>query len=524
MDIKQRLIINSLYNVAGRGFSMLIGFFLIPFMVGKLGTERYAIIPVVMYSIIPFLEIFTSGIATSVGRYVTFHQARHEIEEANRYFNTSFFMLLSMCALATLPILGLSYYFPEIFGAAQGRETNSQWTMLLAGVAFLITGVSGTFGVGMYYRERFGLRNLFYVAGLLARAGTIVLLFNLVGPNAAYVALGMVAAAVIQGVANWATAYRMLPGLRTSWRFFSREKMKDVFGFSFYLLISRISFLLFVRTDYLLINWLIAKKEVTVYSLGAYWALLLRGLAETAVYALGPLVTTLFATGQHARIRRIFLRGTRVMCLVFSPICIFLCVLGVPFMTAWVGRVKGMHPALLREAVWVLWVMVLPLVLNLSVTPAFPMFVSTGHVRVVAFVTLAAAVANIVLSIWLAIGLHLGILGIALGSAICLTAKNAAFVPVYMCRLCNARLRDFFRVFPGPVAACLPGAAFGILIQYLTDINSWAGVILVGSACMVSYGLIVFFWCLSKEEKTELYTILSQVRGIFSREKKSKGE
>ncbi len=520
MGAKQKLIVNSLYNVAGRGFSMLIAFFLIPFMIGKLGKERYAIIPLVMYSIIPFLEIFTSGIATSVGRYVILHHARGEINEANQYFNTSFFMLLCTCAVACLPILGLSLYFPEIFGAAQGRETNSQLTMLLAGVAFLITGVSSPFGVGMYYRERFDLRNLFYVGGLLARAATIVILFKWVGANAAYVALGMVAAAAVQGAANLATAYRMLPGLRTSWRLFSREKMKDVFGFSFYLLISRISFLLFVRTDYLLINWLIAKKEVTVYSLGAYWALLLRGLAETVVYALGPRVTTLYATGQLDRIRQIFLRGTRVMCLIFCPVCVFLCVLGAPFMTAWVGRVKDMDALSVRQSVWVLWIMVLPLVLNLSVTPAFPMFISMGRVRVVALVTFMAAVANIGLSIWLAVGLRLGIVGIALGSAICLTAKNAAFVPWYICRLCKVSIRDFFRIFPGPIAACLPGAAVGILIQYVADINNWAALILVGAACTASYGLIVYLWCLSDEERAELVGILSQARGVLSREGK----
>jgi len=524
VDTRERVIFNSLCNVAGRGFSVLVALFLIPFMLGKLGPEAYAIIPLIMYSIVPFLEVFTSGVATSVGRYVTLHQARHETDEANRYFNTSFFILLGLCAVASVPIVALSYYFPEIFKVKPAWARSSQWTMLLAGVGFIITGVSSPFGAGMYFRQRFDLRSIFFAIGILARAGTIVLLFSVIGANTAYVALGMVVAATIQGVANLITGYRMLPGLKTSWRFFSREKLRDVSGFSFYLLISRVSLLLFAYTDYVLIVWLIGKEGVTVYSLGAQWWRLMRGFAITAVYALGPLATTLYATAQHDRIRSIFLKGSRVMVLLVCPVAVFLCVLAQPFMTAWVGGIEGIGPHAVRQAVRVLWVLVLPLVINLSVMPAFPMFTAMGRVRTVAFVTLAAAILNIAVSIWLAVGLGLGILGIALGSSICLLAKNTAFIPWYVCRICNARLKDFYRIFPRPVAACVPGVAFAILIQYFTNITNWPAIILVGMVCMASYFLIVYLWCLTDQEKAELSEIWSQFRKMLSRKKGAGGE
>jgi len=515
VDTKTRVIVNSLCNVTGFIVSMVVALLLTPYMIARLGPKAFGIITLIMSSILPFLEIFKGGISTSVGRYVTLHHARHEIEEANRYFNTSFFTLLGLCVLASLPILVLSYFFPAIFDVRGVWRGPSQWTMLLAGVGFIITAASSPFGVGLYYRQRFDLRNAFDVGATLAKAGTIVLLFSVAGPNTIYVSIGVVVAASIHGAANVGTAYRMLPGLRTSWRLFSRDKLRDVTAFSFYLVVSQLSVILFLSTDYILINWLISKEAITVYNLGAVWAPRMRSLLGAAVYVLGPLITILDATNQVARIRQIFVQGSRVMLLMLAPATIFFCVLAKPFMVAWVGRI---YPEAVDPAVRVLWVMVLPLVINLSVMPAFTMFTAMGRVRLVAIVTLGAAVANIGLSIWLAVGVGLGILGIALGSSICLVAKNAVFTPWYMCRLCGASLGGFYRLFPGPLAACLPGAGFAILIQYVADIRNWPAVILVGMLCVLSYLLIVYLWYLTDEEKAQLAAAWTRVRRAFARE------
>jgi len=516
MDVKQRVIINSACNVAGRLVSVAVGLFLVPFMLKRLGPEAFGVIPLIMSSVLPFFDVFTTGISTSVGRYVTLHQARQETEEANRYFNTSFFAALGVCAVAVLPIVGLSHYFPSIFNVEKGWETRSQWTMLVAGLGFLITAASSPYGVGMYYRQRFDIRGAFVVTGTLMRAGTIVLLFSLIGANTVYVAVGVVVAAAVQGAAYVATAYRMLPGLRTSWSFFSRDKLRDVSAFSFFSIVSRLSIVLFVSTDYLLINWFLGQQFVTVYDLGARWVRLLRGFMGAAVFVLAPLVTILDATAQLDRIRQIFFRVTRVMLVIVCPAAIFFCVLAKPFMSLWVG---GIYPEGVEPAVRVLWVMVLPLVVNLSVLHALVMFPAMGRVRLVAFVTLGAAIANIGLSIWLAVGLRMGVLGIALGSTVCLLAKNAAFTPWYMCRLCHARVSRFYRLFLGPIAACLPGAAFGILIQYLADINTWPALFLVGLGCLLSYLPIVYLWYLNDAEKAELSAGWARVRSVLGRER-----
>jgi membrane protein EpsK len=521
VDTKLRVIVNSVCNVTGRVVSVIIGLFLTPFMLKRLGPKAFGIIPLIMSSVLPFLDIFTAGVSASVGRYVTFHHARKETEEANRYFNTSFFALLGLCALASLPILILSYYFPSIFRVKTGWETRSQWTMLVAGVGFIVNAASAAYGVGLYYRQRFDLSSAFEVTAALARAGTIVLLFSLVGANTVYVSVGMIVGASIIGVTNVATAYRMLPGLRTSWRFFSSDKLKDVSAFSFFLVISLLGARLLVSTDYMLINWLIGEEAVTVYNLGARWALLLKWFLGAGVFVLGPLVTIWDATDRLDHIRDVFLRGARLAFLTLAPLTLFTCVLAKPFLRVWIGNI---YPEAVEPAVQVLWVMVLPLVINLSVVHALVMFNAMGRVRLIALVTLAAALANIGLSIWLAVGLKLGILGIALGSTICLLAKNAAFTPWYMCRLCRTSLRHFYRLLPAPIVACLPGTAAGILIQYVTDINNWGAIILVGIGCFMSYLPIMYLWCLTDEERAALSAGWARIRAALGRRQEQNGE
>ncbi len=516
MDTKFRVITNSLWNVAGRAVFLIVGLFLTPFMLGRLGGDAYGVMILVM-SVLPFLDIFTVEIATSVGRYVTFYQARNEIDEANRYFNTSFFAALALCGIASLPIAFLTICFPRIFDV-RGWERASQWTMLLGAVSFIVTAVTGPFAVGLYFRQKFRLRNIFDVTALFARTGTIVLLLSLASPSPSYVAIGMIVAALIQGAANVATAFRTLPGLHISSQLFSAKKLREVTAFSFYLMISRISVYLFLSTDYILINLLFGKKWVTVYNMGAQWVPQLRNFVMAAVFVVGPLVTILDATDERERIRSIFLRGSRALLLILCPVAFFSCALVKPFMALWVGRqLTRVSPAAIIESVKVFWVLMLPLVVNLSVSPAFTMFTAMGRVKTVALVTLVAAVSNVFLSIWFASGLGLGIVGIALGSTVCLSAKNAAFVPWYVGRLCKATARDFYRLFPGPLLASLPGTLFAVLIQYVIDIKSWLPLILVGGCCLLSYLVIVYLWCLTDQEKQELFSIWSRIRAALRR-------
>ncbi len=519
MDVKSNVIVNAAWNVAGRFAIMLVGMFLTPFIIGGTGAKAAGIVTLIVYSVLPYLEIFAGGIATSVGRYVTLHQARGETDEANRYFNTSLFTLVGLCAVASLPILLLSLYFPQIFNVEKGLGSASRWTMLLASVGFVLTAISSPFGVGLYYRQRFDLRNVFDVTASLAKAGTVVLLFSFVQPSVVYVGVGMVVAASIQALVNVVTAYRMVPGLQTSSRLFSRDKLRDVSEFSFYLVVSRVSMLLLVSTDNILINWLYGQAAVTTYNLGAVWFLQLRGFVMAAAFVLGPLVTILDATSQYDRIRAVFLRGTRLMVLILCPIVVFFCALGKPFMHAWMHRA---YRGDLQPAVHVLWTLLLPSVITLSVMPAFTMFTAMGRVRAMALVTFAVAVANVGFSIWLAKGVGLGILGIALGTIISLFLKNTAFIPWYMCRLCNARLRDFFRVFPAPIVATFPGAAFAILIQRAVNINNWFAILGVGMVSFLSYCVVVYLWCLREEDKRELFAVWSQIRKAFSREQNVK--
>lgn len=114
--------------------------------------------------------------------------------------------------------------------------------------------------------------------------------------------------------------------------------------------------------------------------------------------------------------------------------------------------------------------------------------------RPLAIALLIEGVANLALSIMLV--RPFGIVGDAVSTAIPLPCTSLLFLPCYLCRLLEVRVRDFIRqAYVLPVALCGPLVAVLLIIRYLFRAHNVAQLLLQipagGIACAT--GLLWFF-------------------------------
>src|SRR5512140_3867590 len=92
----RRFLVGVLWNWAGVVLNIVIGLAISPYILHKLGPERYGIWALV-FSLVEYLWFFDLGFNTSVTQFVAKYRARNEPDQINRVINTG---LLYFCAVA----------------------------------------------------------------------------------------------------------------------------------------------------------------------------------------------------------------------------------------------------------------------------------------------------------------------------------------------------------------------------------------------------------------------------------------
>ena len=89
MKLKHRLISNTIFSILNLGVTRIIGFILTPYILFKLGPERFGIWAIVA-GILGFVGKADLGVATSYVKYISQFYARKEYENLNKVINSGF--------------------------------------------------------------------------------------------------------------------------------------------------------------------------------------------------------------------------------------------------------------------------------------------------------------------------------------------------------------------------------------------------------------------------------------------------
>jgi len=107
--VKQKIIKNTLYNIISYGYSAIIGFFLVPFVIKNIGLNRYGIWSLITM-ITGYFSLIDFGIGQSFERYIAEYKAKNDIRNLNYVVNSGLLIyLLLFFILIPLSIISLDF-------------------------------------------------------------------------------------------------------------------------------------------------------------------------------------------------------------------------------------------------------------------------------------------------------------------------------------------------------------------------------------------------------------------------------
>ncbi len=439
------LIVSALGNWTSLGTNVLVGLLLTPIVITHLGTSGYGTWALIG-SIVGYSGLLELGVASGVSRYVARYSAQRDYEALNATVSTA----LAFFATGALGLVVASFVFgPRLAAYFQIRAENVP--AFYDGIRIMSVG-AGVSMVGHVYRavvvahERFILRNVVGISATLLRAGLTVWTLGrgmgLVGVAIANLAADSLSLAVFPYVAR-----DVVPALRPRARFVTWASLQSLFVYGVPAALAALAHTLRYDLDAFVVGRSINVDAVAIYAVAAALIRYFISGVNAATMVLGPRFAILQVTANAGSQSHLLLRSLWLSSSLASVVAIVLLLAGGPFLSYWVG------PDFERSTL-ILWLLAVPVAVALGQDPSFQFLFATNQHRFLAMALLIEGCANVVLSVMLA-G-PLGLVGVALGTAIPLLINHLLVLPRYVCRVSGIPLPTYYlRLTPWLAPAAL---------------------------------------------------------------------
>ena len=429
---------------------------MVPLLLHHLGRETYGLYAA-LTAIVGYFALLTFGSTLAVPRYVADLAARGEAEALNALVSTYLVAFVVVGAvglaagLAATPLLTRWIAVPDALRGAIApawRLVIGGWAIGLAAGLFqsLLTGLSEVHLANLANSARTAL-NLAVAAAVLWSGGVLADLL-----------LGLLAATLVSSFALYVVVRRRHPAIRLSLRHARLGTMRATLQPTAYYFLMQLAALVVMGTDNIVIGVFLGVERVAAYAVAfQLWAVMLAVL-WSGIDVLLPFIARWSARAEDEALRRAFLRSTKYAFAGSALAAVVLVAHGRWLIARWVGPDLAIDGRLLTVFAFML----------LTASPihtAALVLAGMGRHRAPAIGGAVEAALNLALS--LALVRPLGMIGVALGTAISGLVTNAWVAPKAACAELGIGVRDYLR------SALTPALAPALLA---------AGVAAIGSA------------------------------------------
>lgn len=415
----------------GLAVHALVGFFLSPFILHRLGDEAFSLW-ILIFALTGYFGLLDFGIRSSIVKYTAKFIAINDVERLLRYLSTSLAFYTGVAVVIVLATTVVSFYLPSLFKIPAALLGLARILFLLSGLGIALTFPLGVFAGALEGLQKFSWLQLSQIGTTLLR-GVLIVVALMKGGGLLAIGTITVGINVLSYVIFACMALYVLP-IRLSMRSVDGIVFREMAGYGVFAFAILAAEKLRFQSDAMVIGALLSATAITYFSIGAR-------LVEYASYAVRsmsqiftPMSSQFHATGDLVSLRRIFVGGNRASAFIVFPLCVTLIVLGKPIIEAWVGAryVAGYS---------VLVLLIIPRTLYLAQSTSIRILLGMGRHRVLASVLLLEGTVNLILSLLLV--RRFGIVGVAWGTAVPLACTSVFFLPHHMCRILEMPLAAF---------------------------------------------------------------------------------
>lgn len=494
-------------NVGGRyvtiAVELLLGVVMLPVNTRHLGQSEYGLW-MLAASIVAYFPVFELGYAAAMERFVAHYRTQRDAAAINELASTLVFVFAAFGLTAFTVVAVGAWHLDTWFNLTPTQARTGGIVLLFVAAQFALGLPFAIFGAVVNGFQRTILNSV--VGSGVALAVAVVNLSVVLAGGGLIALVGLMTATRMLGyVAYRSNAYRVLPMLQIRPSLFRLARLREVTGFSAYMLVQDVSNRMNYATDPMVIAAFLSTGAVAVWTVAQRLADVVMQLTNQLNEVLFPIVVDCDSGQRDDRLKDVLVQGTRISLATSVPVACMLALLADPVVTAWAG------PAFASAAV-IVQILALSVLVRVGSATAGIVLRGAGHHRLLAISNLVAAVVNIGLSIVL-IRTH-GLSGVAFATLLVVTVRAVAVLIPVACARVRLSLRRFVAtaVWPAVWPALLVLGPFAFVRESAG--GTFIRVLLNGAGVCLLYLMVFVFVAIGRQDRSRY---LGKIRSLAGR-------
>lgn len=398
---------NVLVSWGVHGLAIVIGFFLMPYVVRVLGDHAYGTW-VFINSLASYAGLLYFGFGETISRYVAKYHSEQKYERINQIVSLVLAVYLAMGAVALALAGALCAAAPWISNWQGAELTEVRWTILVLGLNVAV-GLSGSvFGGVLMGLRRFDLERSISLTADLCKLG-LILAFLSSEWGVLTMALITLGISVVENASYVVLAHRQLPQLRVGRSHLSREVFRECSAFSSMAFLNAIAYQLTFATDSVVIGFVMGTDEIVPYYIALRLSQFIKQPIDKIALICMPTAGALSSPSERPKLHQFLIKAFGMVLLLSAGMFIGAWYFGGGVINAWMGEGYALSHQILT-------VLLLAQVIALPCSVVRAFLFGMGQVRLPAMLYLFEAVCNLALSVVLC--QSWGLMGVALGTLI----------------------------------------------------------------------------------------------------------
>lgn len=489
-------------SIISMATTMLVGFFLSPYIVRTLGEEANGFAQLAN-NFINYASLLTLALNSMAGRFIINSYYKGDYETSLRYYSTVITGNIIIIVLLILPAVYCVYNLETIVQIDSAIPHHVKYLFAFVFLNFFVAQIAGLLNIATIVKNKQYIQNAITMVKTVCNGVLLLVVFSLFSPKIYYVSLVGLALTILTVPAFYQVKRHILPDITFHPNAFDIKIVGKLLKSGVWNTVNQGGNLLMTGLDLLISNLFINPVQMGVLAVAK--------VIPNSIIQLGVAVNTSFSpnlmiafTGQEkADILKSLRFSMKTSSILISIPIAVLCVYGQSFYQLWVPSMDAKKLAILSILTCMAFIPFAgPQVLNNVYTAA-------NKLAVNALTVLLGGIVNFVIVIVLLKTTNLGLYAVAGVSSVVSILRNLIITVPYTARILSLKWYTFYKDVIISMACCsLNGVACWAMLKIIIPTSWGAMAASVVCACVVS----LFVDCLLLLNLTERRNIVDKLK------------
>lgn len=333
IDYRRRFSTNVFYNLGQWIVQLLVGLYMLGYVVSRLGQEQWGLVVLAM-TISTYLSLIQAGASVGVSKKLNESYTQGDLPTFRSYFT---FALVLCAGLSTLVVIAttllVSFFWSEVAIPANYTQ-EGKWVLIALTASGVCSALSLPLIGCLQAIHRSDVNSRIQTLSIILRAIGIIAVFEFFAPSAFSYGLVFLLSNIFALLClywwirwNLHEARLTLQGLR-------RSQLFDLVTLNGATFINTVTYVVFMQVPVLIYRENLG--FVGLYGIGLQINNLIRGLLFSPFGALTSVMVSLYSSGQREDLRKWFALSTKAYMAVAAMIWLWFVLFGPAFVRLWI--------------------------------------------------------------------------------------------------------------------------------------------------------------------------------------------